>query len=100
MLYQPSTEITNQESFRCTAADPAGGFCFLVTSGLGPRLYHSASGAGSASTLARVVTEPSLGEARVSHGGLNAIFSNCAMTVAPDGTIYISTEHQVWRVAP
>jgi len=41
---------------------------------------------------------PSLVE--VSEGEANGSFSYCAMAVAPDGSIYIETLGQLWRLAP
>jgi hypothetical protein len=104
-VYQPVTYFTRNESFRCLAADPAGGFYFVVNDGTGgnPRLYHVAEDASGPAALQLVPTDPSLGELRVERGALQpaggSLFSDCSMTVAPNGDVFVQTAREAWRIA-
>jgi hypothetical protein len=93
------SDVSITGGFTCSARDPAGGF-FVMAKGQsdgGPRLYHLAeSGAGG---LVHVRTEPSFGEARLARGG-GSQFSACTMAVSSDGTIYVDTLKEIWKVAP
>jgi hypothetical protein len=33
-------------------------------------------------------------------GGGAALFRGCAMTVAPDGAVYVVTQKELWKAAP
>jgi hypothetical protein len=89
VLHQPDPTPFTGEHFSCMAADPAGGFFFVVasTSFGSPRLYHLAEDAVAGTPMTLVATEPSLGELFESSGATT--FPNCAMTVASNGVIYI-----------
>ena len=57
--------------------------------------------AGQSGTLDLVPTEPSFGEVSVARGGGGAaLFRDCAMTVAPDGAVYVVTQKELWKAAP
>jgi hypothetical protein len=91
-------------SFECLARDPAGGFYVMVAEvggGANPRLYHMSETATGAAGLTVVVTDPSLGEARLAQSpqGTPPDFSRCSLATSPDGTIFIQFGPQLWQVA-
>jgi hypothetical protein len=97
VLHQPDPDPTSGERFACMAADPAGGFFFVVTSpqGNSPRLYHLPENAVADTPMTLVPTEPSLGELFEAGGPTSSAYT---MTVAPNGVIYIQTAGQVYQI--
>jgi hypothetical protein len=105
VLYQSGSAYPPAaQTFTCTARDPAGGFYMLASgtstggTGGGPRVYHVAETGTAAASLSLVVTAPSLGEALLARGGSQ--FGYCSMAVSPDGTVYIQTVKEVWKIGP
>jgi hypothetical protein len=105
VLYQSGAIPPGAQTFGCTARDPAGGFYLLATGtntgstgGSSPRIYHITETGSAATSLSLVVTQPSLGEARLARGGSQ--FAYCSMAVSPTGAIYIETLKEVWEIGP
>lgn len=88
------------DDFLCSARDPRGGFYLVVhtETGLAARLFHLTETSGDRQGFTEVQTVPSLVE--VSEGEFDSTFSYCAMAVAPDGSVYIQTFGQLWRLSP
>jgi hypothetical protein len=101
VLYQPSSPPIHADRLTCTARDPAGGFFLMANDGQGeqPRLYHLTEDASGTTGITHVVTTPSFGEAQQSRA-FSRLFSSCRMATAPDGTIYVQTGDQIWKVSP
>jgi hypothetical protein len=88
------------DNFVCSARDPRGGFYLVVRTetGLAARLFHLTETSDETQGFTEVETVPSLVE--LSEGEANHSFSYCAMAVAPDGSVYIQTVGQLWRLLP
>ena len=105
-LYKPSSSPIAADNFTCLARDPAGGFYVMVTGDgtgtrppSGTRIYHLADDAGGTSGFTRMGTVPSFDQARL--GQVDpTVFTTCALAAAPDGTLYVQTLNQVWKLAP
>ena len=105
-LYKPGASPVSADDFLCLARDPAGGFYTMVTGDgtgatptSGTRLYHVADDASGASGFTRVATTPSFDQARGAKVD-KAVFTTCALAAAPDGTVYVQTLNEVWKIAP
>jgi len=105
-LYKPSAPPVSADDFICLARDPAGGFYTMVTGDgtgttptSGTRLYHVADDAAGASGFTPVATTPSFDEARIRKVD-KAVFTTCALAAAPDGTVYVQTLNELWKIAP
>lgn len=105
-LYKPGSSPIGADTFTCLARDPAGGFYVMVTGDgtgtrptSGTRIYHLADDAGGTSGFTRMGTVPSFDQARL--GQVDpTVFTTCALAAAPDGTLYVQTLNQVWKLAP
>jgi len=100
VLYQPHWDLTYGENVSCLAHDPAGGFYFLVMDAVagGPRLVHVPANVTSTAPLPEVRTEPTFGEMRLARGISTGPY--CKMAVAPNGTIYVMIQKEMWKVGP
>jgi len=88
----------------CTARDPKGGF-YIVVDDFPPgatRIYHLADGATDAADATLVETTPSLAEvAQMEMMRVDPVlFMFCSMAAASDGTLFLQTFQQLWRVSP
>src|SRR5262249_775428 len=75
VLHQPTPDTVQGEHYACAAADPGGGFYFIVTDIVNqddPRLVHLPEGATAATVPTPVPTVPSLGE--ISYASGNSLF--------------------------
>ena len=85
----------------CTARDPKGGF-YIVVDDFPPgaaRIYHLADGATDVAGATLVETTPSLAAVQ----GMQddpLIFMFCSMAAASDGSLYLQTFQQLWKVSP
>ncbi len=85
----------------CTARDPKGGFYIVVDDcpECVTRIYHLADGATDKADATLVETAPSLAEAAAAqYDPLTFVF--CSMAAAEDGTLYLQTFQQMWKVSP
>jgi len=88
-------------TYICTARDPRGGF-YMAVDDFPPgafRIYHFADGATAAADATLVETTPPFGQVQ----GLQADpldFVFCSMAAATDGSIYVQTFSQLWKVSP
>ena len=105
-LYKPSASPISADDFICLARDPTGGFYMMVTGDgtgatptSGTRLYHVADDASGTSGFTRVGITPSFDQARRAEVN-QAVFTTCALAAAPDGTVYVQTLNEVWKIAP
>jgi hypothetical protein len=105
-LYQPNASPVSADRFTCLARDPAGGFYVMVTGDgtgttptSGTRLYHLADDASGTSGFTRVGTTPSFDQARRVKVD-QSVFTTCALAAAPDGTVYVQTVNELWKIAP
>jgi hypothetical protein len=89
------------QNFLCSNRDPSGGFNIVVNdaSDNSPRLYHIDEDAHGSSGVTRIDTVPSLTQAKRSNGEVFG-FLYCSVATAQDGTIFIQTYHQLWKVYP
>jgi len=85
----------------CTARDPNGGF-YIVVADFPPdatSIYHLGYGTTDAADATLVETTPSLAEAKqMQTEPLTFVF--CSMAAANDGSIYLQTFQQLWKVSP
>ena len=88
-------------TIKCTARDPRGGFyildedcpeCVL-------RIYHLADGATDRAQATLVETTPTLDYVKGMQDEVLA-FDYCSMAAASDGSLYIQTFQQLWKVWP
>ncbi len=85
----------------CTARDPNGGF-YIVVDDFPPgatRIYHLADGATDAAAATLVETTPSLAAVKAMQDD-PVIFMFCSMAAASDGSIYLQSFQQLWKVSP
>ena len=88
-------------NFICTARDPNGGFYIVLDDcpECVPRIYHLPDGATDKADATVVETTPSLAEAQAAQNDpLSFVF--CSMAAASDGTLYIQSFQQLWKVSP
>ena len=88
-------------TIKCTARDPRGGFYILDEDC--PecvfRIYHLADGATDRSQATLVETTPSLADVKAQQTDTLA-FEFCSMAAASDGSLYLQTFQQLWKVSP
>ena len=85
----------------CTARDPKGGFYIVVDDcpECVTRIYHLPDGATDKAQATRVETSPSLEAVKgLQDDPLTFVF--CSMAAASDGSLYIQTFKQLWKVSP
>ena len=86
----------NANNFLCAARDPLGGFYVIGQTPDGSQLYHLCEGATRYAGYNQIPTTPSFTEA--ANGSLK--FRYCSLVAASDGTVFIQSYNQVWRVTP
>jgi hypothetical protein len=92
------------DSFMCVAANPSGGFYAVVENYFGDAkdqgifLYRLTDEVTSTSGYARVGLSPPLSEAEKSTDETFA-FSHCSLAVAGDGSVYLQTVTQLWKIS-
>ena len=88
-------------NFVCSARDPKGGFYVVtrVPDGLAPELYHLTEDSDQVNGIELIDTTPTLAQAQSSQTETFG-FDYCAIAGAPDGSVYLVTYSQLWRVAP
>jgi len=96
-LVQPGAVIP-AVNFQCSGRDPSGGFYVVVDSD-GPRLYHMADDAQGTTGLAWIQTVPTFGQANEAQNQTFG-FTYCSVAAARDGTVYVQTLEQLWKVSP
>jgi len=84
----------NATNFLCAARDPLGGFYVIGDTPDGSQLYHLCEGATRYAGYNQIPTTPTFTEA--ANGSLK--FRYCSVVAASDGTIFIQSYNQVWRV--
>ena len=89
------------DNFLCAARDPSGGSYILVNdaSSRAPRLYHVADDAQGTAGPTWIPTAGSFEEAK-SFQTETFGFDYCSIATARDGTVFIQTYHQLWKVWP
>jgi hypothetical protein len=101
-VLQPSSVIP-ADNFLCSGRDPSGGFYVVVSvysdGSDVPRLYHVAEDAQAANGLVWIQTVPTFGDAKKSQGEVFG-FDFCSVAAARDGTVFVQTYHQLWKVSP
>lgn len=94
--------------FMCVGRDPAGGFFLMLTSAgggtgnSGPRLFHVNEDATAETGVTEVFTTPSFAEAQNTTlvFPYESTFDECSLAAAPNGTIFLRTSSQLWKVTP
>ncbi|HET7545909.1 MAG TPA: hypothetical protein VFK05_38840 [Polyangiaceae bacterium] len=86
----------NASNFLCAARDPLGGFYVIGDTPDGSRLYHLCEGATRYAGYNQIPTTPTFTEA--ANGSLK--FRYCSLVAASDGTVFIQSYNQLWRVTP
>jgi len=98
-IFSPPTPL-HAGNFICTARDPCGGF-YVVVRDLDnledPRLYHLTEDATGSNGLTAIETVPSLADAEKSQSEVFA-FLYCSLAVGRDGTVFLQTRSQLWKV--
>lgn len=87
----------------CTARDPKGGFYMVIDDcpQCATRIYHLADGATDRSQATLVETTPSLADVKTQESQANLLaFEFCSMAAASDGSLYIQSYQQLWKVWP
>ena len=86
----------NATNFLCAARDPQGGFYVIGDTPDGSQLYHLCEGATRYAGYNRIPTAPTFTEA--ANGSLK--FRYCSLVAASDGTVFVQSYNQLWRVTP
>ncbi|HEX2875724.1 MAG TPA: hypothetical protein VHP33_30940 [Polyangiaceae bacterium] len=95
-------------NFHCVTRRPGGGFYFVSqtfntsSDADGPHLYYLSETNGQPSSVVAVPSTPSLRAVWRDLAGKNEpfVFDYCSLAAAEDGTIYLQSMSQVWRIAP
>jgi hypothetical protein len=87
------------DAFNCVTRDPLGGFYLVVGATGGPRLYHVTEDASGSNEPTEVSTTPSLAEAQ-RLANIPLAFRYCSIAAGHDGTIFLQTFQQLWKIAP
>jgi hypothetical protein len=85
----------NATTFTCITRDPQGGFYVIGGAPEGPVLFHLCEGATRFAGYNHLPTTPSFSEAAT---GL--AFEFCSIASAADGTLFVQTFNELWKVAP
>ena len=89
------------DNFLCSGRDPTGGFYVVIEDYAedAPRLYHLTQDAQGTNGVTWIQTTPTFAQAKASQGEVFG-FDFCSVAAGPDGTVFIQTYHQLWRVSP
>ncbi len=98
--YQGSSPLS-AANFLALARDWNDGFYVLIEEeGSGkPQLYHLTESSTQAAGIELITTTPTFAEAREAYSPV-AFSNGCSMAAAPDGSLYIQSYYQLWRVWP
>ena len=95
-------------NFLCSARDPKGGFYVVADTSTSDdvadtrrTLYHLSEDSDQTSGIERIDTTPTFTEALVEAQQSDVFaFDYCAIAGAPDGSVYLVTFSELWRVDP
>jgi hypothetical protein len=102
VLYQAgSAPPIPASNFLCLARDPLGGFAVVADdpTDYAPRLYHVAENTEGVMGATLIETTPSFVEAKRSQDEAFG-FDFCSVATARDGTVFIQTYSQLWKISP
>lgn len=101
------TQILGQSSplwatnFLCVARDPLGGFYVVVVNDFdntGARLFHLTEDAAGEKGVTHIPTSPTLRQAEMAQNEAFA-FRYCSIAAARDGTLFLQTRSQLWKIS-
>jgi hypothetical protein len=101
VLYEGASLRQPASNFLCSSRDPSGGFYFLAerADDYSPQLYHVSEDASGLMGLEVIDTEPTFLVAKKTQTETYG-FDFCSLAAARDGTVFLQTYSQLWKVSP